>query len=416
MSHQFRTDQVKKAIKIGSKEAPNRIAINAMECNDADENGNPGPKTRRRYKNLFAGGAGVVILEAITVTYDSRGRKNQLSILPRNKKALKQFTEELKEINDDVVFLWQLTHAGELSDPEFSRRVTAKQLPGFEGDLLTEEEVENIMDQYVQAVQLAEECGADGIDFKLCHGYLGSQLLRPYNDRDWKFGGSWNNRSRFAYETLERMIDAVQDPDFVFGSKISLWEGFPGGQGSAGPDTAVMDLEEPLKLVKGLEERGADFILESAGSPSITLALAHPDHRIPKDVYLHHTFQQKVSEIVDPETVVIGSGYSAFRNGENDLQAVKKEENTLPYWANKNIEDGVVDMVAIGRQSLADPHFPRKLLNDEHEDINWCTLCDSCIEFLIRQQDVGCAIHNEQYADSFKDMREEYGKLSFKRT
>ncbi len=416
MSEKFRTDQLKKPIKIGSKEAKNRLVNNAMECNDADEKGSPSEKTYRRYRNLFRGDAGMIMLEAITVTYENRGRKNQLSIMPRNKEDLEEFTREVKKENEDPLFIWQVTHSGELSHPDFSRRITPKKLPGFGGELMTEEEVEDIQDKFVEAARIAYECGADGIDFKLCHGYLGSQLLRPYNDRDWKFGGSWENRSRFAYETLERMMEEVGDSDFIFGSKISLWEGFPGGQGSKGPDTAIIDLEEPLKLVKGLEKRGADFIIESAGSPSITLALAHPDTRIPRDVYLHHTFQERVSEIVDPDTVVIGSGYSAFRNGKNDLKAVKEEEASLPYWGNKNIEDGVVDMIAIGRQSLADPQFTRKLLYGDQDEIDWCTLCDSCIELLVRQTNVGCAVHNEEYGQILKEVREEYGTLIDKST
>jgi hypothetical protein len=51
------------------------------------------------------------------------------------------------------------------------------------------------------------------------------------------------------------------------GSKVSIWEGFPGGQGSAGPDSPVMDLSESLDLVKGMEARGAKFILVSGSCP-----------------------------------------------------------------------------------------------------------------------------------------------------
>lgn len=49
--------------------------------------------------------------------------------------------------------------------------------------MLTEEEVDKIVDDFVLAAKIAHAVGADGIDMKLCHGYLGSQILRPYNDR-----------------------------------------------------------------------------------------------------------------------------------------------------------------------------------------------------------------------------------------
>ena len=66
--------------------------------------------------------------------------------------------------------------------------------------------------------------GADGIDMKLCLGKLGPQILRPYNDRDWKYAGSWENRSHFAYDLLERIKGAVSR-DFLIGSWFSSFRG-----------------------------------------------------------------------------------------------------------------------------------------------------------------------------------------------
>jgi len=403
-------------IKIGPKTASNRFVINAMECCDSDEKGNPTEKTYQRYTNLFKGNAGVIVLEAITVSYENRGRDTQLSILPHNAEALTKFVAEMRKVNDKPLFLFQLTHSGELSHPAFSRRVCVKPLPGFGGDLLSEEDIERIMDEFVLAAKICHDAGADGIDMKLCHGYLGSQLLRPYNDRQWKYGGPWENRSRFAFELIERIIKEVNDPNFLVGSKVSAWEGFPGGCGSAGPDTAVMDLTETIALIKGLEERGAAFILQSAGSPSITLALSQPDKAIPDYAYLHHYFSYTFKQNLKPETVVIGSAYSVFRDGKNNLQAVKREEASLMYWGDKNIRDGVVDMIAIGRQSLADPLLPAKAMAGELDKVNWCSACDNCIELLIRQQNVGCCTYNRPYTAALKKIRQEEGRLKAKRT
>ena len=403
-------------IRIGRKTATNRLVINAMECCDSDERGNPTDRTYQRYTNLFNGGAGLIDLEAITVTYESRGRKMQLSIMPHNEPALAKFVAELRKVNDKPLFIFQLTHSGELSHPDFSKRVCVKPLAGFGGELMSEADVETAMDQFVLAAKIAHAVGADGIDLKLSHGYLGSQLLRPYNDRQWKYGGSWENRSRFAYELTERIVREINDPNFLIGSKVSVWEGFPGGCGSAGPDTALMDLTESIALVKGLEERGASYILQSAGSPSITLALSQPDRKIPDYAYLHHFFSKTLKSALKPETVVIGSAYSIFRDGKNTLQAVKKEENSLLYWGDKNIRDGVTDMVALGRQSFADPFVPAKLMAGQMREIKWCNACDNCIELLIRQQNVGCCTYNQPYVDSLKAIRKEEGLLKAKRT
>jgi len=357
-------------IAIGKKEASNRLVINAMECCDADENGNPSPKTCRRYRRLFEGDAGVIFLEAITVTYESRARLNQLSIMPHNEKALQKFTQEMKSVNPKPIFIWQLTHAGELSSPEFSRRVCVKPLPGLGGDLLTEEELDKIMDQFVLGAKIAYNAGADGVDLKLCHGYFGTQVLRPYNDRPWKYGGTWEKRRQFAFDLYERIRKEIPDPNFLVGSKVTMWEGIPGGQGCAGPDTAIMDLTEPLDLLRGLKERGANFILVSAGNPSLTIALAHPDKKIPDYAYLHHLFQREARKVLYPEVVTMGSAYSIFRDGKNNFQAVEREKSSLLYWGDKNIREGVTDMVAIGRQSFADPFLPKKLREGRFDEIN----------------------------------------------
>jgi len=306
-------------IKVGTRTSQNRFFIQPMECNDGDPDGNPTDLTYQRYENLFRGEAGVVTLEAITITDRNRGRTDQLFIMPKNQPALTRFVSRLKEINPNTLFLFQLTHSGELSNPEFSRRLSVRLLPGYEGDIFTEEEFEKIMDDFVLASKIAYDSGADGIDMKFCHGYLGSQILRPYNTRKWKYGGPWENRRQFAFDLYERIRKAVPDQNFLIGSKISVWEGFPGGMGTAGPDTPVIDLTEIIDLVQGLEARGAQYFVQSAGSPSITISLTQCDKERPYFAYLHQYFAKVLRDNLKKETVVVGSNYSVFGKGKNKL-------------------------------------------------------------------------------------------------
>ena len=398
-------------IKIGNKEAKNRFFIQAMECCDADLEGNPTDLTLERYENLCKGGAGVITLEAISVTHESRSRDDQLMIMPENKPALERFMKKLREVNPDAIIVFQLTHSGELSHPAFSRRVTVNPLYGYGGDIMTEEEVDDIMERFVQAAVIAHDVGADGVDLKLCHGYLGSQILRPYNSRDWKYGGSWENRRRFAYDLYERIAKAVNDPDFLIGSKISMWEGFPGGFGTPSPDSVLIDMTEPLDLIKGLEERGAQYFVETLGSPSITVSLVQAEKKHPYIAYLHQTFQKAIKDAVKPETVVIGSNYSVYGKGNKNLQACDPKENTLLKVGARAIENNICDMVALGRQSLADPLLPLKLKEGREEDIHFCTICDNCLELLIGQQKIGCCTYNKRYTDILVNTRKELGKL-----
>lgn len=400
-------------IKIGNHTCMNRFFAQPMECVDSDAEGNPTDKTYARYEKLYEGQFGFVDLEAITVTNESRARVTQLEIMPRNEKALAKFIARLKEVNPNVLIVFQLTHSGEISEPEFSRRVTVKELPGFPGDLLTEEEVDHIIDEFAISSKIAQNVGADGIDLKFCHGYLGSQILRPYNDRDWKYGGSWENRSRFAYDLMERIQKAVNyDKDFLIGSKLSMWEGFPGGCGSAGPDSPLMDLTESLDLVKGLEERGASYFVESLGNVHASMNFMEAVQDEPYLSYLHFYFADILKKAVKPETVVIGSSFSPFRGNKNKLLAVDPEKSSTFAMGARCIEDGMMDMIGLGRQSFADPLTPLKLMEDREAEIKYCNQCMNCEELMLRQQPVGCVLYNKPYTQLFVQVREEMGKLA----
>src|SRR5512140_1323806 len=102
-------------IKIGTRNCANRFFIQPMECSDGDANGDPTDLTYQRYENLFKGEAGLVSLEAITITDKNRSRMNQLFIMPQTQPALTKFVDHLKKINPNTLFIFQLTHSGELS-------------------------------------------------------------------------------------------------------------------------------------------------------------------------------------------------------------------------------------------------------------------------------------------------------------
>jgi 2,4-dienoyl-CoA reductase-like NADH-dependent reductase (Old Yellow Enzyme family) len=110
-------------VKIGAHTCQNRFFAQPMECVDSDAEGNPTDKTYMRYEKLYKGEFGLVDLEAITVTNESRARKTQLEIMPRNEKALTAFIKRLKEVNPKTIIVFQLTHSGEISESDFSRKL-----------------------------------------------------------------------------------------------------------------------------------------------------------------------------------------------------------------------------------------------------------------------------------------------------
>ena len=409
-------------IKVGPRTAKNRFVIQPMECGDAINGGHLSDRAIRRYEKLMEGDAGIIDFESITMQYDSRARTNQLALYPNDPEDVKEwgkFIKHLKDINPDPLFIVQLNHSGEISGGGDKNRVSVKPLYGYEGEQVTDEYADAVMDSFVEASKILYDLGADGVDLKFCHGYFGSQILRPYNDRNWKYGGSWENRSRFAFDMTERVRKLIPDKNFLIGSKVSMWEGFPGGQGTAGPDSPVIDLTESIDLVKGLVERGASYILESTGTPTHTIELHMPWREKPDDVYIHMSMAKYIKDAVseiDPATVVIGGAYSVLNKGKNKLNAIYPEKNGLIYFGNYNIEHGNCDMIALGRQSLADPLLPKKYCDDKVEDIKWCVACDCCAELLIQQENVGCAVHNKEYTEVLKECRRVKGPLKVKKT
>ena len=75
------------------------------------------------------------------------------------------------------------------------------------------------------------------------------------------------------------------------------------------------------------------------------------------------------------------------------------------------IEEGMMDMIALGRQSFADPHTPLKLREGREDEIKYCNQCMNCEELMLRQKPVGCVLFNKYYSQLFKEVRQTFGKL-----
>lgn len=387
-------------IRIGQKTAPNRIVNQPMECNDADSRGNPTERTYERYRRLAEGGAGVIIVESLTISMESRARKNQLRISEETAPALETLVRQMRERNDRPLILFQLNHSGRLSGAAFSKVVSIYPSDDPTIHTLTDEEIEGIGRKFVECALLAKEVGADGIDFKHCHGYLCGEMIRPANTRNDRFGGSFENRTRFFLETFREMKKRIGSDPFLIGLRFSVYEGIPGGFGTSGPEEVIEELHEPLRFAQMAEEAGVDYLNVSAGIPAITHEIVRPTRNYPEGVYRHFGWAKAVRTRV--HIPVIGSGYSYLRDGKNDLKEPDPSKKSFLYWAEKNLRDGNVDLVGIGRQSLADPRFAGKMLRGELDRIQYCKTCGGCSVLLRSQCEVGCTLYDPYYRDLLK--------------
>ena len=372
---------------IGNRIIQNRWVAQPMEGNSSGLGGAVSALTIDKYKKLAAGGWGVIIVEAISVTSGSLARKNALVMNHRNLDGFKKLVDQIKAINPDVTLLFQITHSGSISNPVFSEQVSVS--PFSEGRLLSSDEIEQIKDDFITCSLLSEEAGADGIDYKCCHGYLGAEMLCPANVRTDKWGGAWENRTRFLRKGIGEIIARRKTSDFIVGSRISVYEGLRGCCGTSAPDELVEDLTESLQLVRLMDSLQMDYVNVSAGIPAKTPILTRPVQNS-ELMYLHHLrYTKEVKNALKNSSMkVIGSAYSILRERAFSV-------------ADEMLEKHYTDFIGWGRQTLADPLTPKKLLNGER--INFCLACSGCSKMMLKQLNVGCIMFDEYYKKYWKE-------------
>lgn len=358
--------------KIGNRTTINRFVAQPMEGNDANK-GAVSERTLSRYRKLAEGQWGIIVVEAISISPDSLARKDQLVIDRSKLDGYAKLVQEIKTISPDTVVLFQITHSGRKSGKEFSEPVAAYEPTGGVR-LLSADNLRQIQQDFVESVLLAQEAGADGVDFKLCHGYLGCELLRPANLRDDEWGGSFENRTRMLRESVQAIRDRVKTKGFILGGRISAYEGIRGGCGTVAADDIVEDLSEMEDLIRLMISLEFDYLNVSAGIPGVTSEITRPTIGS-KLLYLHQFRYARAAKAVAASMPIIGSAYTVLKAESLDA-------------AEENLGRGDVDFVGWGRQNLADPHFPAKVR--QGFEVDYCKLCSGCSKLMIEQKPVGC--------------------------
>lgn len=358
--------------KIGCRTTINRFVAQPMEGNDADC-GAVSSRTLDRYRALAEGQWGIIIVEAISITPASLARKDQLVIDQSKLSGYTQLVDEIKRISPDTVVLFQITHSGRKSGKDFSEPVAVYE-PTDGNRLLGGDELRKIQADFVESALLSQAAGADGVDLKLCHGYLGCELLRPANIRSDEWGGSFDNRTRMLRESVAAIRERVRPNEFILGSRISYYEGIRGGCGTLAADDIVEDLTEMDEVIRLMRRLDFDYLNVSAGIPGLTSEITRPTPGS-KLMYLHQFRYARAAKMVAASMPIIGSAYSVLKAESLDA-------------AEENLGRGDVDFVGWGRQNLADPRFPAKV--KQGLEVDYCKLCSGCSKLMVEQKPVGC--------------------------
>ena len=190
-------------IKIG-----NRIAVHPMEGWDGTPDGNPSEHTIYRWKKFGRSGGKLIWGgEAVAVSHEGRANPNQLVIAQHTREGLGELRKVLVEEHrrttgsDEGLFIGlQLTHSGRYCRPNTHDRPEPRILYhhpildrrlGLPRDypILTDGEIEAIIEDFHRAARMARELGFDFVDIKHCHGYLGHEFLSAHT-REGKYGAT----------------------------------------------------------------------------------------------------------------------------------------------------------------------------------------------------------------------------------
>jgi 2,4-dienoyl-CoA reductase-like NADH-dependent reductase (Old Yellow Enzyme family) len=401
-------EHLRKPLRIGAKHSSNRVVYQPTESNSADGKGDVTHATVKKYVELARGKPGVLFVESLDVTRETQARSNRLLIMKNNIKGLERLVGEVRRAMVDAVVIFQLSHAGRLSDPSMKPPLFAYEPPvPTGGRVMTIADIERTVGEFVESAVIAHEAGADGIDMKQAHGFIAGDFLHPANRRPDKYGGSFENRTRFFRETIsgikKALGKAAVDGTFLIGTRISPYEGIMGGCGTSGPDDLSEDLREMILFARMIEEEGLHFINVSGGYASGNLEILMPTAAYPEGVFRLFAWTRAIKEAV--RIPVIGSGYSYLRDGENRLFGHDAERKSLLYWAEKNVREGRTDLIGIGRQAIADPHFAAKALGGRQREINYCTACGGCGFLLANNRQIGCVVYDEKYRELYRSLR-----------
>jgi 2,4-dienoyl-CoA reductase-like NADH-dependent reductase (Old Yellow Enzyme family) len=227
---------------------------------------------------------------------------------------------------------------------------------------MEDEDFARIIADYAAAARRARDGGLDGIELSAAHGHLIDQFWSPsVNQRTDKYGGPLENRMRFGIEVLEAMRAATGD-DFVIGMRMSADELYAQG----------LSHEDCLAIATDYARRGLVDFLNIMGGQA-------------RDHMAHAVVLPNMSFPVAPFVYLA----SAVKR-EVDVAVFHAQRVTDLASAARVVSEGHVDMVAMTRAHIADPHLVRKLIEGRDDDIRQCVGAGYCIDRIYVGGDALC--------------------------
>ena len=348
-------------ITIRGMEFKNRVVMAPMQVGV----GVRGSRARAYYMERAKGGVGTIIMAAtpadVFATDDAWGQPG----------GVDAFLDGMRPLIDDVhqagtrigIQLWygnQFPAVIGLAQDKRGESVAPSATA--EGRQLTIPEIEVIISRFAQAAVNAQRAGFDFVEVHGAHGYLVCQFFSPAtNRRDDEYGGDLARRMRFGTECVSAMRAAVSN-DYPIFYRLGAWEDIADG----------ITVDDSAQFAAELEKAGADVIDVSLGHMTGAGVIASPGPDQPEGTFV--PLAEAIKRRVKVPVIAVGR----FRT---------------PQVAEEVLAQGKADMIAIGRQLIADPHWPEKVATGRTEDIIPCISCNACIETGLGGPGLKCSVN-----------------------
>jgi len=420
-----------KPVQTGELLIPNSLAVHPMEGCDGDFEGRPGKLTLRRYERFAAGGAGLIWAEATAVVPEGRANPRQLWINENNKDSFAAMVETIRKVaaasmgkKHKPVIVAQLTHSGRYSKPEGIARPMIAQRDRYrdamvpqqkpnpnasskipdDRPVVTDEYLDELQDAYVAAARIAFEVGFDAVDIKSCHGYLINELFACHQ-RKGKYGGSFENRTRFLLEVIDKIHNKLGE-DKAITTRLGVYDAipYPFGWAVDKNDYTKCDLTEPKKLIALLQKRGIKLINITVANPyynphigrpfnePIVGGYEEPEHPLVGVTRLINLAGEIQKQF--PDIAIVGTGYSWLRTLFANAAAASKA-------------NGLVTLIGAGRMAFAYPDFARDIITKGRmSPEKVCVACSGCTQIMRDAGMTGCVVRdNKVYGPIFRHGR-----------
>lgn len=364
--------QILEPITIGGVALKNRVFLPGHTTNFGLNN----LPTNRSNQYLAArarGGVGLIISEAIRVHPTSAGR--HLTLGAFDESCIPSYEKLTEAVHDNGAAIFaQIMHAGRQAngDATHSAAWGASTIPWMRGGqtphMMSEADIALMVDVFANAASMMKRANFDGLEVHLGHGHLIQQFLSPAsNNRTDKYGGSQENRMRFAVEVLRKVFEAV--PEMPIGIRISADEFLPNGL-------------EPDEMIAIVDILNSEF----------DLSYLHVSHSA------YHGSYSVATQIAD-----MSFGHAPFRENASTFKKAFPKLPILAVCRLDSIEEaaelidaGEADLVGLARPHIADPDLVNKYVAGKSAQVRSCIACNQeCIGKVEKNLPISCVVNPE---------------------